>query len=95
MRLINADDVVKYCCGYFGHCTHECTKCGFANSVRNIPTAYDVEKVLEELEKYRKLCFLTLANTGDEQLDIVYDYVSSAIDNAIDIVKRGCMNWAG
>lgn len=49
MRLIDADKVVEYCCGYFGHCTQECIKCGFANSVKDIPTAYNVDKVVKEV----------------------------------------------
>lgn len=78
MRLIDADDVVKYCCGYFGHCTQECTKCGFANSVRNIPTAYDVNKVVERLQ-YSK----------NPYSDIDLRQYNNALDLAIAIVKRG------
>lgn len=49
--------------------------------------AYDIDKVVEELEKYQELCFSTMANTQDPQLDIVCEYVTSAIKEAIDIVK--------
>lgn len=57
--------------------------------IATTPTAYDVNKVVEELEKYQKLCFLTMANTRDPQLDIIYEYVNSTIQEAIDIVRRG------
>lgn len=56
------------------------------------PTAYDVDKVVKELEKYQKLCFATMANTQDTQLDIVYEYVNSTIQEAIEIVRRGGAN---
>lgn len=48
MRLINADDVVKYCCSSYGFCAHDCEKYGFAKSVDKIPTAFDFEMCLVE-----------------------------------------------
>lgn len=33
--------------------------------------------------------FLTIANTGDKSLDIAYEKVGNALDEAIEIVKRG------
>ena len=57
--------------------------------INNEPTAYDVDKVMSELEEQRMRYFLTIANTGDASLDIAYKEVSGAIEKAIDIVKRG------
>ena len=53
------------------------------------PTAFDKEKVVEELNGLRAIYFLTIANTGDKKLDCAYDYVGNALDKAIDIVKKG------
>lgn len=53
------------------------------------PTAYDVEKVVEKLENKKFKAFMTLANTGDKQLDMIYENVGNCIDNAIEIVKAG------
>lgn len=60
---------------------------GSRMAVAYAPTAYDVDKVVEELKKYQELCFSTMANTRDPQLDIVYEYVTSTIEEAIDIVR--------
>ena len=57
--------------------------------VGKAPMAYDVEKVVAELEKVRMNYFLTIANTRSEKLDFAYANVCTALDKAIDIVKRG------
>ena len=53
------------------------------------PTAYDVEKVVKELEDLKMRYFLTIANTGDADKDYAYLNTANAIDKAIEIVKRG------
>ena len=53
------------------------------------PTAYSVDKVVEELEKLKMRYFLTIANTGDEKSDFAYENVGNALDKAIEIVKQG------
>lgn len=53
------------------------------------PTAYDVEKVVKELEDLKMRYFLTIANTGDADKDCAYLNIANAIDRAIEIVKRG------
>jgi hypothetical protein len=57
--------------------------------IEGLPTAYDTDKVVAELEEERLNYFLTIANTGSEKLDIAYGYASDAVNRAIDIVKRG------
>ena len=57
--------------------------------VNDMPTAYDIDNVIEELEKEKTICFLTDANTGNEVSDLVYRRVYSALDKAIEIVKQG------
>ena len=53
------------------------------------PTAYSVDKVVEELEEMKMRYFLTIANTGDEKSDFAYENVGNALDKAIEIVKHG------
>ena len=56
------------------------------------PTAYDVGKVVEQLEELKMRYFLTIANTGDEKSDFAYENVGNALDKAIEIVKAGVKN---
>ena len=53
------------------------------------PTAYSVDKVVEELRELKMRYFLTIANTGDEKSDFAYENVGNALDKAIEIVKHG------
>lgn len=53
------------------------------------PTAYDLVSVITELSALKTMYFLTIANTGDEKLDLAYEKVGNALDKAIEIVK-GC-----
>ena len=59
------------------------------DSIDDTPTAYDIEKVVEQLEYIKMRHFLTMANTGDDNLDFAYEYVGNALDTAIEIVKGG------
>ena len=51
--------------------------------------AYDVGKVVEQLETMRMQYYLTYANTGNKTNDDVWEKVSRAVDKAIEIVKDG------
>ena len=53
------------------------------------PTAFDVEKVVRELRDLKMRYYFTIANTGDADKDYAYLNTANAIDNAIEIVKRG------
>lgn len=55
----------------------------------NQPTAFDVDKVVEQLKELKMRYFLTIANTGDKKLDIAYENVGNALDRVIEIVKDG------
>ena len=57
--------------------------------VGKMPTAYNVDKVVEQLEDEKRIAFLTLANTGDKVKDAVYDEVMAYLKTAIEIVKAG------
>ena len=53
------------------------------------PTAYDPEKVVEQLETMRMRYYLIYANTGNKTNDEVWEKASRAVDKAIEIVKGG------
>lgn len=71
---------------------HEMSISMICDFILNHPKAYDVDAVVEELEKEKTICFLTDANTGNEVSDLVYRRVYSALDKAIEIVKEGGVN---
>ena len=84
MRLIDAD---VYCATICRCNRRECDKAKCP--IHNAPTAYDIDKVVEELEELKMRYFLTIANTGDEKSDFAYENVGNALDKAIEIVKQG------
>lgn len=61
----------------------------FIETIVEQPTAFDVEKVVKELEDLKMRYYFTIANTGDADKDCAYLNTANAIDKAIEIVKRG------
>lgn len=61
----------------------------FMRLIVDQPTAFDVEKVVKELEDLKMRYFLTIENTGDADKDCAYLNIASAIERAIEIIKRG------
>jgi hypothetical protein len=49
----------------------------------------DCDEIVQQIEQLRMSYFLTIANTGDKTLDVAYEKVYQALDNAIEIVKAG------
>jgi hypothetical protein len=76
-RLIDADALMERKQEEHGY--YDITDSEFEELVKTQPTAYDVEKVVERLEKER-ICLED--NYGDEVICI-------GAHDAIDIVKRG------
>lgn len=69
---------------------HNCVSVGeIAGLIKDAPTAYDADKVIEQLEDLKRRYWFTIANTGDEKLDCSYENVGNALDKAIEIVKSG------
>lgn len=87
MRLIDADELVKFLKG----CTMSNGTLINTNTMLSVidkmPTAYDVEKVVEELETLRidKCNYFGVLNVVAEK----YDRANEMLDNAIDIVRKG------
>ena len=88
MRLIDADALYEKYCTLFEGKVDEGEMDRMAYVIASMPTAYSVEKVVERLEAMKMRYFLTIANTGDEKLDAVYEEVGNAIDKAVEIIKE-------
>ena len=96
MRLIDADKLIEDIYSNSYACTNDevneiLNKQLETNIyvINNQPTAFDVDKVVEQLEDKKFRAFMTLANTGDKQLDMIYENVGNCIDDSIEIVKAG------
>ena len=85
MRLIDADDFFEIMKNDIDLCA-EMEMCGEEALKKYLdlqPTAYDVDKVVEELEERKhEICL------SDDDLE----YYQNGIDNAIEIVKHGCVS---
>lgn len=57
--------------------------------IDNQPTAFDLDKVINQLKDLKAMYWFSIANTGDEKLDIAYENVGNALDRAIEIVNGG------
>ena len=89
MRLIDAEDLIKYIKIWnIGESINSEQK-EFIDCVKEQFTAFNVKNVVKQLEKLKMGYFLTIANTGDTVKDYTYEYVADAIDKAIEIVKGG------
>lgn len=53
------------------------------------PTVFDLDKVVKQLKDLKAMYWVSIANTGDEKLDVAYEKVGNALDRAIEIVKGG------
>ena len=51
------------------------------------PTVFDVDEVVGQLKELKMRYYLTIANTGDEKLDVAYENVGNALDRVIELVK--------
>lgn len=94
-RLIDEGELVKVLeeratneaiCGYMT--AYDVTN-SIIDEVNEQPTAYDPDKVVEQLETMRMRYYLTYANTGNKTNDEVWEKASRAMDDAIEIVKSG------
>lgn len=91
-RLIDADELKeRFCeenCGN-NRCVDHMDNCVWICSVEESKTVFDMDRVVNQLKELKMRYYLTIANTGDEKLDIAYKNVGNALDRAIEIVKGG------
>lgn len=84
MRLIDADKLIHALANDFIR-----GKKTLGQVIDEQPTAFDTDKAVEQLKQLKMRYFLTIANTGDEKLDVTYEKVGNALDKAVEIVKGG------
>ena len=82
MRLIDADEIIDSLGG---------SDMDFAIGavIDEQPTVFDLDKVVKQLKDLKAMYWVSIANTGDEKLDVAYEKVGNALDKAIEIVKGG------
>ena len=80
MRLIDADKIID--------------SLGFSDIdfaigavIDEQPTAFDVDKVVEQLKELKMRYFLTI--TGDADKDCACKNIANTIDRAVEIIKGG------
>ena len=89
MRLIDADELIKYIKIWEIGTSISSDQKEFIDCVNKQPTDFDVGKVVEQLKELKAMYWFSIANTGDEKLDVAYENVGNALDRAIEIVKGG------
>lgn len=70
------------------HCTYS-DDLEILEKIDEQPTAFDVDKIVEQLKQLKMKYFLTIANTGDADKDCAYKNIANTIDRAIEIIKGG------
>lgn len=86
MRLIDADEFILSLNDYIDK---PITAGLCATLIHLFPTAYDIDKVVEELEKEIKLYENSKSIMGGNDADIEYDGAMKGLGKAIEIVKQG------
>ena len=89
MRLIDADELIKYIKIWEIGTSISSDQKEFIDCINNQPTAFDVDKVAKQLKDLKAMYWFSIANTGDKKLDVAYENVGNALDEAIEIVKGG------
>ena len=89
MRLINADKLKEAINSSLNTGRETFSPEIMCEAVDEQPTAFDVDKVVEQLKDLKAMYWVSIANTGDEKLDVAYEKVGNALDKAIELVKEG------
>ena len=88
-RLIDADDLIEYIKIWdIGNSISSDQK-EFIDCVNRQFTAFNGDKVVEQLKDLKVMYWFSIANTGDKKLDVAYENVGNALDKAIELVKEG------
>lgn len=88
-RLIDADELIKYIKIWEIGTSIMSDQKEFIDCVNRQFTAFNVDKVVEQLKDLKAMYWFSIANTGDEKLDVAYEKVGNALDKAIELVKEG------
>lgn len=87
-RLIDADELIKYIKIWGIGTSIMSDQKEFIDCVNEQPTTFDADKVVKQLKDLKAMYWVSIANTGDEKLDVAYEKVGNALDRAIEIVKE-------
>lgn len=88
-RLIDADELIKYIKIWEIGTSISSDQKEFIDCINKQLTAFDADKVSKQLKDLKVMYWFSIANTGDKKLDIAYENVGNALDEAIEIVKGG------
>jgi hypothetical protein len=89
MRLIDADELIKYIKIWEIGTSISSDQKEFINCVNEQPTVFDVDKVVERLEEEKKRAFKLCLGTNDSTQRLKYIEKEQTIALAIEIVKGG------
>ena len=89
MRLIDADELIKYIKIWEIGTSISSDQKEFIDCVNKQPTAFDVDKILKELVKRKKIANKKMNESDDGYSMSYYDGFSSGLTIAIKIVKGG------
>lgn len=89
MRLIDADELIKYIKIWEIGTSISSDQKEFIDCINEQPTAFDVDKISKELVKQRKNANKKMNESDDAYSMSYYDGFSSGIAIAIGIVKGG------
>ena len=89
MRLIDADELIKYIKIWEIGTSISSDQKEFIDCVNEQPTAFDVNKVMEQLEEEKKRAFKLCLGTNDSTQRLKYIEKEQTIALAIEIVKGG------
>nr|UWG87433.1 MAG: hypothetical protein [Bacteriophage sp.]DAR56946.1 MAG TPA: hypothetical protein [Caudoviricetes sp.] len=81
-RLIDADELIKYIKIWEIGTSISSDQKEFIDCVNKQPTAFDIDDVVAQLKQLKR----------DIRLDIAYENVGNALDEAIEIVKGSGLN---
>lgn len=88
-RLIDADELIKYIKIWEIGTSISSDQKEFIDCVNNQLTAFDVDKVVEQLEEEKKRAFKLCLATNDSTQRLKYIEKEQTIALAIEIVKGG------
>lgn len=89
MRLIDADETIKQYTQIFVE--KYGVECGemFQGVLKQMPTAYNVDKVVEQLEWEKDFAYADFDRYAEEKgLDKEQDFFSEGMKRAIEVLKR-------
>lgn len=88
-KLIDADELIKYIKIWEIGTSISSDQKEFIDCINKQPTVFDADKVSKQLKDLKAMYWFSIANTGDEKLDVAYEKVGNALDKAIELVKEG------